>query len=73
MKKQYQEKPASGQRILRLPEVISRCGLRRGSIYSRIKDGDFPSPIRLGANSIGWIESEVDAWLQERIRQSRQS
>ena len=33
--------------------------------------GAFPNPIRLGARAVGWIESEVDAWIREQIAASR--
>lgn len=61
-----QESPRN-QRVLRLREVETRTGLRRATLYRRAKEGTFPKPIRLGGNSSGWIESEVDAWLNERI------
>lgn len=38
--------------------------------YKLIKDGEFPKPIKLGRSS-RWLESEVEAWLQQRIVQSR--
>ena len=34
-------------------------------------NGSFPKPVRLGARAIGWIESEVDAWIREQIAASR--
>jgi prophage regulatory protein len=55
-------------RILRLPDVMMRVGLRRASIYAYVKDGRFPAPISLGARAVGWIESEVDGWVIDRIR-----
>ncbi|MCU6396690.1 helix-turn-helix transcriptional regulator, partial [Enterobacter quasiroggenkampii] len=39
--------------------------------YKLIQDGEFPKPIKLGRSS-RWLESEVEAWLQQRIAQSRQ-
>jgi prophage regulatory protein len=55
--------------ILRLPDVKRRVGLSRSSIYARVASGDFPKPVRLGANAraVGFLESEVDNWL---IRQA---
>lgn len=38
--------------------------------YKLIKDGKFPKPIKLGRSS-RWLESEVEAWLQQRIAESR--
>ncbi len=59
------------QRIIRLTEVISRVGLCRASIYNLIKANDFPAQIQLGLNSVGWIENEVQAWIDNRIAASR--
>ena len=58
-------------RVLRLPRVQTRTGLARSTIYVRVADGSFPQPIRLGARAVGWIESEVDAWIREQIAASR--
>lgn len=57
--------------ILRLPEVKARTGLSRSTIYLKMSEGSFPEPISLGARSVGWIESEIDAWIAQRIEQSR--
>ncbi|MCP4393014.1 MAG: AlpA family transcriptional regulator [Alphaproteobacteria bacterium] len=59
------------ERILRLPEVIKLTGLSRSTIYSHIKENLFPSPINLGARCVGWIESEVNEWIQSRINECR--
>lgn len=59
--------------ILRLAQVIKRTGLSRSTIYQRIDDGAFPQQIRLGANSVGWIETEIDEWISSRIQQSRKT
>jgi prophage regulatory protein len=64
------ESPAS---ILRRPQVEARTGLSRSTIYARIQDGTFPRPILLGAKAVGWISSEIDDWLDRRIKASRPS
>jgi len=53
--------------ILRLPAVKRRTAL---SLFAA---GNFPRPIRLGPRCVGWIEAEVDDWLERRIAQSRNS
>jgi prophage regulatory protein len=58
--------------ILRLPIVKDLTGLSRSTIYFRIKEGTFPKPINLGSRAVGWLESEVSEWLDQRIKQSRQ-
>jgi prophage regulatory protein len=64
-------------RILRVQEVQNRVGFSRPSIYRRLDnasksyDPSFPRPIQLGANSVGWIEAEINVWLEARVRASR--
>ena len=58
-------------KIIRLPEVKSRTGLSRSSIYLRISKGDFPASISLGDRAVGWLEADVDQWLDERIADSK--
>lgn len=60
--------------ILRRKQVEARTGLSRSTIYARIAEGSFPRPIDLGGGrAVGWIESEINAWVQSRIQQSRKS
>jgi predicted DNA-binding transcriptional regulator AlpA len=40
------------------------------TLWRWIRDGDFPKPIKLGANRVGWRESVVRRWLDERERAS---
>lgn len=58
--------------ILRLFKVIERTGLSRSSIYLRMSEDRFPKSISLGDRAVGWIESEIDDWLNEKIEASRQ-
>jgi prophage regulatory protein len=62
---------AHGKIILRLPQAIARTGLSRSSIYNGIKNRTFPSPISLGPRAVGWLESDIDSWLESRIDASR--
>lgn len=58
-------------RILRIEQVLEVTGLSRSSLYRRINDGTFPKPLRLGGDTsraIGWLESEVTAWIASRPR-----
>ena len=57
--------------ILRLPTIKARTGLSRSTIYLRISEGRFPKPICLGGRAVGWIESEIDDWLNNQIEASR--
>lgn len=57
--------------ILRLPTVKSRTGLSRSTIYLRISLDMFPKPVSLGARAVGWLEEDVQAWLEKQVAQSR--
>ena len=58
--------------ILRLPTVIERIGIGRSTIYDWINptspryDPTFPKQKKLGKQSVGWIESEINDWLLQR-------
>ena len=59
-------------RLLRRQEVELLSGLSRSSIYERIRsDPDWPKPVRLGANSVAWLESEIHAWIARQVAASR--
>lgn len=59
--------------ILRLPAVKSRTGLSRSTIYLRVSQGTFPRPVSLGGRAVGWLEEEIQSWLQWRIEASRKA
>lgn len=54
-------------KLLRLPEVISRTGYKKSTIYEMIGDGRFPSPVNLGPRAIAWVEEEIEKWIKARI------
>lgn len=56
-------------KVLRLSSVILSTGLARSTIYKLIGSGEFPRPVPLTARSVGWIESEVNAWIQLKIEE----
>lgn len=58
-------------RILRMPQVVEMVGLCRASIYNKMRDDAFPRQVKLGRLS-GWLESEVQGWIREQTRRSRQ-
>jgi len=58
-------------KILRLPVIKELTGLSRSSIYLRISKGEFPSSISLGGRAVGWLESDIESWLDEKISSSQ--
>ena len=67
------------KRFIRLPEVLSRTGYGRTSIYRKMEDGTFPKSVKLGGpledsnafdcRAIAWIEDEVEQWMATRIKE----
>ena len=55
--------------ILRLPEVVKSTGLARSTIYKKMSANEFPKPISLGVKSVGWLESDIQKWIEDRISQ----
>lgn len=53
--------------ILRLPDVQRVTGLSRSSIYAMQASKQFPHSIQLSPRAVGWLESEIVAWLSLRI------
>ena len=55
-------------RLLRLPEVMARVGLKRSAIYQRMSEGRFPKSRSLGPKCAVWIEAEIDDWVRSIAR-----
>ena len=55
-------------RLIKLKEVIQKTSLGNSSIYKFISEGTFPKQVSLGAKSVAWVESEVDDWIEEKVR-----
>lgn len=54
---------AENDRFLRLVEVMHITGLGRNTIYRRMREGTFPKQVRLGPNSVAWLQSDISAWM----------
>jgi prophage regulatory protein len=57
--------------ILRCKQVQARTGLSRSTIYERVKDGSFPAQVPLGARAVGWLESDINAWISAQVEHRR--
>ena len=63
--------------FIRLPEVLSRTGYGRTTIYRKMEDGSFPRSVKLegppidpeafDCRAVAWIEDEVEQWIESRI------
>jgi prophage regulatory protein len=57
----------SDKRFLRLPAVKNKTGLSGSSIYEGMAEGWFPRQIPISKNRVGWLEEEIDQFLDECI------
>ena len=51
--------------VLRLPDVLALVGLSRASVYAKVAEHRFPSPIKLTAHASGWRMGDIRAWLSD--------
>lgn len=59
---------SNAHKVLRLNDVIGITGIGRSSIYKWMTDGTFPSPLSLGVRSVGWLEKDIQEWLDSRVQ-----
>ncbi|MBJ9159649.1 AlpA family transcriptional regulator [Citrobacter sp. FDAARGOS_156] len=62
--------PVLNDQFVDMKFITRLTGLTDKWFYKLIQDGGFPKPIKLGRSS-RWLQSEVEAWLQHRIAESR--
>jgi len=55
------------EKIIKLFEVQELTKLSRSTIYRLMKEGRFPSQIKLSKRSVGWVEKEVVDYLGDCI------
>jgi len=53
--------------IIRMPEVERRTGQRAATIYKLMQAGQFPRTVRVGRRAVGWIEEEIDKYVEAKI------
>ena len=51
-------------KILKLRQVTEKAAISRSSLYAKVKQGKFPAPVKLGERASGWIEDEIDEWIE---------
>jgi prophage regulatory protein len=55
-------------RVISFPRLKTDKGIPYSPVWIRelVARGQFPKPIKIGANRVGFIEAEVDDWLRAR-------
>jgi prophage regulatory protein len=61
--------PPRPRRILRMAATEDKVGLKESQIREKVAEGKFPKPVKLSASgrAIGFIEDEIDAYIEELI------
>ena len=58
----------SGQRVLSQHAVLDRVPVSRTTLWRMERAGLFPRRIQVSTNRVGWIEADVEAWVEGRKR-----
>ena len=55
--------------IYRRPKVLEVTGWSVSTLYEKVANGSFPKPVKLDprGRAVGWLETEIEAWQQQRI------
>lgn len=62
----YELNDEVNMKILKEVEVIEKIGLSHTTLYRLMKLNQFPRPLRLSANRVGWSLQSLEKWIQER-------
>lgn len=54
--------------LLKLPDVVRLTGLSKACIYRNMNTGQFPRPVRISTRRVGWLETDLQSWLDEAKR-----
>ena len=63
--------------VLRIDDVCRKCGICRSMVWAKLNpkdrrhDAAFPQPFRLSLKAVGWLESEIDAWIEQRAKRQQ--
>jgi prophage regulatory protein len=69
---QVAQKAVSDERIMLDAEVREKTGLSHTTRWREIRAKRFPAPLTISKGRVGWLQSEVEAWLQQRIEARRE-
>ena len=58
-------------KFLRLTDIKNITGLSRSTIYLMIKNGKFPNNVKIGARAVGWVDSDLQSWIEGRIAKDK--
>jgi len=53
--------------LLRRLEVQRMTGLSRSALYAAIKDGTFPTPVKISLRAVAWSSQAVAEWITSKV------
>ena len=62
------KRPATIQ-IIRFPALSKMLGISRSTLFRWMRDGEFPRNFNMGANSVAWLYSDIESWIQSRSKE----
>ena len=60
--------PMTISRLLPTNVVLDRVCLSKTQLYRLINSGEFPKPAPIGRHRVGFLESDVNGWIDSRLR-----
>jgi prophage regulatory protein len=65
------DKPRSDEKLIRFRELRQSIPLSRSTIWRKIKNNEFPQPIRIGKVAVAWLWSDIQQWIDNQVAVSR--
>jgi prophage regulatory protein len=62
--------PAVGKRLIPTKVVMAKTSQSRTSLWRSVRNRTFPPPVRISPGRVGWLEEDVDAWIDARIAET---
>ena len=56
-------------KVFSIAELRAETGLSRRTIWELVAAKQFPAPIHLSVRRVGWVATEIDDWLAQRIKE----
>lgn len=50
--------------LMRLPAVVTSCGIAKSTVWHLVRQGRFPQPMRFGRIT-AWRAADIAAWLTD--------
>jgi prophage regulatory protein len=54
-------------RLIRLVGVLDKTGISRAQLYKLMQKNEFPSNVKISERAVAWVESEIEAWMKNRL------